>query len=184
MSQTETIARPYAKAVFEQAVETESVANWIDFLEIASAFVSNEAVKEHLASASFMENFLVWFEQFLVESRGEALSEQERNFLNVLNQQGRMAIVSEIATQFKQLYYSAQNVCKATVYTALALDEKQKKELQATIERNVHREVVLDVREEPALIAGVRIEYDGMVIDQSARGRLERFARMLDESRN
>lgn len=50
MSELTTIARPYAKAAFDLAVEKGAVESWNEMLFFAGALASNEQVKALLSS--------------------------------------------------------------------------------------------------------------------------------------
>ena len=67
------------------------------------------------------------------------------------------------------------------ITTAQALSPAEEKTLQALMQKKTGRDVVLDIHEDAALIAGVIIEYDGLVIDQTLRGRIAEFAQKLDD---
>ena len=54
MSELTTIARPYAKAAFEFAVEQSAVEKWTEMLNFAAEVVKNETVQNFLTS-SFLE---------------------------------------------------------------------------------------------------------------------------------
>jgi len=46
MSELTTVARPYAKAAFDFAVEHNAIAQWQEMLGFAAAVASNETVSE------------------------------------------------------------------------------------------------------------------------------------------
>ena len=50
MSETTIIARPYAKAVFDLAQETDTIAHWEQMLSVASEAVSNTLFFEYIRS--------------------------------------------------------------------------------------------------------------------------------------
>ena len=51
MSELTTIARPYAKAAFEFAVEQSAVEKWTEMLNFAAEVVKNEKVQNGLKNA-------------------------------------------------------------------------------------------------------------------------------------
>ena len=50
MSQMTTIARPYAKAAFDFAVETNQLAQWAEMLNFASEVAKNDTMQDVLDS--------------------------------------------------------------------------------------------------------------------------------------
>ena len=51
MSELTTIARPYAKAAFDYAVEQKATDQWLQMLAFAAEVSANEAVKELLTGS-------------------------------------------------------------------------------------------------------------------------------------
>jgi F-type H+-transporting ATPase subunit delta len=51
MSELTTIARPYAKAAFDFAVEKETLDQWVEMLTFAAEVTNNESVSELLSGA-------------------------------------------------------------------------------------------------------------------------------------
>ena len=50
MSDFETAAHPYSKAIFELAVETKSLAEWSEVLQLAALVASNDEMQAAIAS--------------------------------------------------------------------------------------------------------------------------------------
>ena len=51
MSELTTIARPYAKAAFDFAIEQSAVEKWTEMLGFAAAVAEDETVKAYLSSS-------------------------------------------------------------------------------------------------------------------------------------
>ena len=51
MSELTTIARPYAKAAFDFAIEQSAVEKWTEILGFAAAVAEDETVKAYLSSS-------------------------------------------------------------------------------------------------------------------------------------
>lgn len=183
MSQSETIARPYAKAAFEQAKENQR-ERWQVFLAVAGEILADETTIAHLKSPGFYPDLNCWLDEYLKKNRKEGLAQDERNFLQLLHDNHRLAILPEISQQFTQLINVNSGVCEAIVYTAQPLTDAQCQAITKKLSKETGQKVVLNVKEDACLLAGVRIEYNGLVIDQSAKGRIEQFARNLDDLRN
>jgi F-type H+-transporting ATPase subunit delta len=65
------------------------------------------------------------------------------------------------------------------VSSAMALDAAQTEQLRASLQRRFKRDIALETRVDPALLAGVVIDTGSEVIDGSARGRLAQLASAL-----
>lgn len=183
MSQFETIARPYAKAAFEQA-GTKNRNSWQAFLAAGAAMLADEDTAAHLKAPGFYDALTSWLDEYLQKKRGKGLYAEEKNFLHLLHDNHRLVVLPEIFEQYMHLVNLEGGVCQAVVYTAHALTDVQKKAIVKKLSEKTSRKVELDVREDSSLLAGVRIEYDGLVLDQSTKGRIAEFAQNLDDLRN
>jgi F-type H+-transporting ATPase subunit delta len=110
------------------------------------------------------------------------LSELTIHFLGVLARRGRMGFLSSISDRFEALadeYHHRQPV-EVTVAKEpdAAFIERLKTDLAAALKS----EVKLSVKVDPALIGGVVVRKDDMMIDGSVRSSLERAVRTIVES--
>lgn len=181
MAQPQTIARPYAKAIFGLADSDAKQQEWQQFLDAASELTASPEVAHHLRTPGFSVQLEQWLNEWLKQSRKEGLSEQEQNFLRILEEHDRIVVLPEITQAFTELCSQSHNVCIVQVKSASAMDAAAQKALADSLEKKLGKAVALEVEEAPELMAGVVIEYDGQVIDQSLQGRLQQFARKLDD---
>lgn len=180
MAQSQTIARPYARAVFGRANSPEQQQHWQDFLNVVAKLMGDGAVLKRLSAPNFQTELHQWLDEWFNQNRGTPLSQEERNFLTILAEQERLTVLPEIAEIYQELVFDAQNICFVRVGTAQALTPSEQEVLQATLEKKIGRTIQLDITVRPELVAGVFIEYDGQVIDQTLRGRMADFAQMLN----
>ncbi len=185
MSHARTIARPYAKAAYRYAVDKRSgeVEKWGFFLDTAARICADEAVRCHLSERGFFGQLENWIDRYLLTARKSGLTRQEKNFLTLLRAHDRMAVLGEIAREFHHLRHASEGICEALVHTAKPLDNEQIENIRAFLARKTGKKVAIETREASHLLAGIRVEYDGLVIDQSAKGRIAAFARKFEDSR-
>lgn len=79
MSEFITVARPYAKAAFDFAVEHQSVERWQDMLAFAAEVTKNEQMAELLSGALAPETLA---ESFIAVC-GEQLDENGQNLIRL-----------------------------------------------------------------------------------------------------
>lgn len=183
MPYSQTIARPYAKAAYAYASDNGKLKSWSAFLESAERFCADEKVKVHLTERGFFAQLENWLDQYLTATRTSGLEQQERNFLRLLDAHERITILADIAREFRHLRNASEGICEARVYTAKPLHDEAVKRIRAFLAQKTDRKVTVTIEEAPDLLAGVRIEYDGLVIDQSAKARIAEFGRKIEESR-
>ena len=168
-----TIARPYARAAFEEARKNGGLASWSEALQAAAIVVQDPRV------ANLLDNPRVTAEQLaeLVDGIAAApLGEHGANFVRTLAANHRLGYLPEIAELFDNLKDDAEGVEDVTVTSASALDEAQRRKLGAALERRLRRKVRLHCEIDPGLIGGAVLRAGDLVIDGSLRTRLERIA--------
>jgi F-type H+-transporting ATPase subunit delta len=168
-----TIARPYARAAFEEAQAQRRLDAWSRSLGVAAEVVRDPRV------AALLDNPRVTPEQLARLVTGIAageLGEAGANFVGTLAVNHRLGFLPEIAALFDTLKDEALGVADVTVTSAAALDEAHRKRLTAALEQRLQRSVRLHCNADPALIGGAVLRAGDLVIDGSLRTRLERLA--------
>lgn len=173
MAEKVTIARPYARAVFDYAQEQQAFAQWSDLLAKSAAVVTDPQVANLLGNPRVTPSQLV---DLLAEIAGPSMSEQGRNFLDTVAQNRRLDLLPEIAAIFETLRAEVENIADVQVTSAVALDEQQKARLAGALRKRLGREVRLHCDVDAALIGGAIVRSGDLVIDGSLKARLERLA--------
>jgi F-type H+-transporting ATPase subunit delta len=171
-----TIARPYARAAFEEARANGGLAPWSDALQVAAQVVKDERVEKLLGNPRVTPDELA---QLVTGIAGPKLGEEGTNFVRTLADNHRLAYLPEIAELFDTFKDQAEGVADVTVTSAAALDEAQRQKLKAALERRLKRQVRLHCQIDPELIGGAVLRAGDLVIDGSLRTRLERIAYQL-----
>jgi F-type H+-transporting ATPase subunit delta len=173
MADKSTIARPYAKAAFEEARERGRLGPWSEALRTVAAVISDPRVQALLGNPRITAGELA---NLVSEIAGAQLDEEGRNFVRTLADNHRLAVLPEISALFDELKSEAEGVIDVTVTSAAPLDEAQRGKLAAALERRLKRSVRLQCETDPALIGGAVLRAGDMVIDGSLRAKLERIA--------
>jgi F-type H+-transporting ATPase subunit delta len=173
MAEKITIARPYAKAAFEQARASKALDRWSNILAAAAAVVADARVAKLLSSPRVTPDQLVGF---IKEVTGPALDEQGTNFLRTLAENRRLGLLPEIAAMYEELRAEVENIADVQITSALPLDEGQKQRLAAALRKRLKREVRLHCDIDASLIGGAIARSGDLVIDGSLKARLERLA--------
>jgi F-type H+-transporting ATPase subunit delta len=174
-----TIAQHYADALADVAISeknTESVSRELrDFLALLR---ESPQLGILLGSPAVSRANKHAVAQALVE-RMKA-SRTLRNFLLVVIDKRRMALLAEIQQAFEAQLDERQGVTRATVVSAKDLKESEKKKLRAALERLSGRRVEAHYDSDPALIGGAVVRLGSTIYDGSVRTRLERLRVRLE----
>lgn len=171
MSQSLTVARPYARAAFELAKEHDALGEWSARLAFVAAIAADAGVVDLFGDPRVDETQLVSL--FLPE--GEAADSAFALFLATLADNGRLRALPEIAALFEGYKRDAENVLKVNVRTAAAMGDAEADRLKAALERRFGRRVELERTLDPAVLGGAIVDAGEIVIDGSVRGQLARL---------
>src|ERR1700736_1688417 len=115
MAEKTTIARPYAKAAFEEARADQRLAQWAQVLRAAATAVRDPRLHELLGSPSVSAEELA---QFVMSVLGTELDEHAENFFRTLAEHHRLAYLPEISALFEEFKDEAERVVDVTVPSA------------------------------------------------------------------
>lgn len=175
MSEWTTIARPYAKAAFDFAVEKDQIALWGEMLSFAAQVAQNEQMQDLLTSSMAAEKLAEIFNAVC----GEQLDEHGQNLIKVMAENGRLRIMPDVCAEFFILKQEHEKTVDAEVISAIELSKEQLAEISQKLEKRLERKVKLNCSVDQALLGGVIIRAGDLVIDNSARGRLARLSDAL-----
>lgn len=175
MSELTTVARPYAKAAFDYAVEKQAVSQWQEMLVFAGEVAKNEQMSDIISSAMAADKLAELFNNVC----GEQLDQAGQNLVGVLAENGRLKALPDIAVLFNQYKAEFDKEIDADVVSAVQLSDKQLKDISASLEKRLARKVKLNCSVDAAIVAGVIIKAGDTVIDGSVRSKLDRLSDAL-----
>ncbi|MDH3337839.1 MAG: F0F1 ATP synthase subunit delta [Gammaproteobacteria bacterium] len=183
MADNTTIARPYAQAVFELADESGKLDAWSQVLGIAGALLQDGQVIEYLGDPEFNDSQRLEFLSGLFAKAGAEMlggkDTQGTNFLKLLLEYRRIAVLPEISGHFEALKAEVENIVEVTVTSAAPISKKQQDTISGALRERLGRDVNIVTEIDENLIGGAVIRAGDVVIDGSLRARLEGLATEL-----
>jgi F-type H+-transporting ATPase subunit delta len=176
MAENITIARPYAEAAFAFADAGGSLSGWAQALDVMAGAAMHPELREAIGNPRLTDEQLYGLFALLT---GDAMTGEVRNFVRLLIENARLALLPEIRDLFQELKHEREGMVDALVSTAFELDAAQLAELTAGLERRFRRKVNPVIAVDKELIGGVRVKVGDEVIDNSVRGQLAALAAAL-----
>jgi F-type H+-transporting ATPase subunit delta len=176
MAELTTIARPYAEAAFRLAREKNALSAWSQMLRLIGGVVADPQMAGALDNPKLTAGDK---ESLVLSVCGDKLDSLGRNFVRVLVESDRVALLPQIAALFEDLKNDAEGVAQATIASAFALSDAQVAELKAALEKRFGKRIEATVSVDPALIGGARVTVGDTVIDGSVQAQLEAMANQL-----
>ena len=175
MAELATVARPYAEALFRVAQagkESHSLAAWSDLVSELAQIGSHPEVQAFARNPKASESDIGAAILALVKA---PLTEEAKNFLAMLVENGRISLLPEIGAQFQLLKNSVEGAADAEISSAFELSAAQLADLVATLEKKFSRKLNPAVTVDPSLIGGVRVVVGDEVLDTSVRAKLQQM---------
>ena len=176
MAEPATIARPYAEAAFGVARDAQALPAWSDMLRLAASIVADPRVATALDNPRLDAAAK---ESLLLSIGGDRFTGEARNFLRVLVEAERVALLPQIAAMFETLKDEAEATAKATIESAFELTAAQVAELQGALEKRFGRKIETTVKVNPSLIGGARVTVGDAVLDGSVQAKLDAMRAQL-----
>lgn len=183
MADNNTVARPYAQAIFEIAEDAGELAEWSESLSIAGQLLGDRELVEYLADPKFTSRRRLEFLSSLFEKGGSYKlaggDAKGTNLLKLLIENDRVAVLPEISVHYDALKAAVENSVDAVITSAVALSERQLDDVAAALRERTGRDVRITTEIDETLIGGAVIRAGDVVIDGSLRARLEGLATAL-----
>jgi F-type H+-transporting ATPase subunit delta len=183
MADNNTIARPYAQAVFELAHAAGELPQWSEALGVAANLLADGRVAEYLSNPALSDDRRLEFLTGLFASGGGRLlaggDRKGTNFLKLLLEYGRVVVLPEIAEHFELLKAQIENVVDVTVVSAAPLSAERQSAISTALRARLGRDINLETEIDQNLIGGAVIKAGDVVIDGSLRARLDGLTNAL-----
>jgi len=173
MAERLTIARPYAKAVFQLARSQKRMPQWSEALASAARIIADPRAHTLLGNPGVSNEQLVGL---VTGVAGASLDEQGRNLIATLAANRRLGFLPEIAARFEQLRAEAERTVDVTVTSAVELSPAQQQHYTDAMRKRLDREVRLHCELDPSLLGGAVVRAGDLVIDGSVRAELAQLA--------
>ena len=181
MSDFTTAARPYAKAVYDTAFESQqqdpqALDSWSDALANLANLISDSQMSEMLDNPELGK---VQKGELVIQVLGDKLTEKQQNLVKLMAENGRLMLMPDVAEQFEVARAKAENKIEAEVISAFKLSEKQTTELVNTLKNKLGCDITLTTTIDKSLIGGVVIKAGDTIIDASMKSQLDSLALSL-----
>ena len=109
------------------------------------------------------------------------LSQNMINFLKILADKDRLALLADIEKDFKVLLNEKNNILEGIVITAVPMKEEEVKELQTKLSAKYNKTVVLENEVDKSVLGGVLVRLGNEEIDGTVKNRLDKMKEQLSQ---
>lgn len=178
MAELATLARPYAEALFLVARQQGPQA----LSDIAAQVTALASVATDPQLRQFAEHPKVQAPQVfevVVAAVKQPLLDPVQNLLRTVIDNGRLAVLAQIASQYQELVNSQAGVHDAHIASAFPIEPGQMGTVLQALEKRFGRRLNPIVTLQPELIGGIRVVVGDEVLDTSIQARLQQMSAAL-----
>ena len=104
------------------------------------------------------------------------------NFMKILTEKGYMRYFSDCCDAYTEHYDQDNGILRVNAVTAVALSPEQTEKLTQKLSRTTGKKIVLRNRIDPAVLGGVRLDYDGQRLDDTVSHRMDAIRDLLNKT--
>lgn len=177
MAELITLARPYAKAAFETALQDSELDKWSRMIALSAAVSGEAGVSTILSSPSLSSQQIA---DAFIAICGDELDEKGRNFVSLLAENKRLVLLAEISTLFETLKANQEMSVDVEITAAFEISLDVSNKLAQALKDRLKCEIKLATNVDQSLIGGAVIRAGDNVIDSSVRGKLSKLAESMN----
>ena len=173
-----TVARPYARALFSEALDNNALPDWQQVLNALAAIVNALSALHVIGNPNISTEHkyqLCWDTLRELVSIKQDIEQDVQRFIHVLLIEKRLTVVPDMARMYHHLVASHNNIIELDVISATALTKVQQEKLIQSLEQRFNSTVTIDYSHDSSLIGGLIIKSDNWVFDGSIRSKLLRL---------
>ncbi|OGV28555.1 MAG: ATP synthase F1 subunit delta [Legionellales bacterium RIFCSPHIGHO2_12_FULL_35_11] len=180
MSDNTTVARPYAKAIFEFALDTKSMVVWSDILTKLTQIVNDKDMMDFIRNPSCTPSQKAELISSVLANFSPKLEEDHiSNILNLLSENHRLQAIPDITIQFQLLRREFEKTLEVQVISFAPFTKEQEQKLVDILSKKLQRSVSLDVSIDKSLQGGAVIRAGHLVFDASVRTQIKKLNGVL-----
>ena len=177
----ELIARRYAQALFQLALECDCVDGYSDDVKLVhDTLLSDGEIGVMLNDPEINSDIKL---KILKDAFEKYVREDVMGLLCVVINKNREKELIDILDVFLEDVRKYKGIVYAVVESAFPLKSNKLNEIKNKLSQKLNKQVEVEVKVVPELIGGVKISVEGYIIDNTVKRRLENMKKALLETR-
>ena len=173
------IADRYAQALFEVGEETQTTSElYQELKQLVDILNENKDLYNFLKSPLIGREDKKNVMKNIFENQ---LSKNMNNFLKIVIDKDRISVIENIQESYKSLLNDKNNILEGTAISAVALNEKEIKDLEKNLSTKYNKNVTLTNVVDEAILGGVLVKLGNEEIDGTVKTRLAKIKNQLSQ---
>tara|TARA_Y100000816_G_scaffold201923_1_gene148533 strand:+ start:690 stop:1226 length:537 start_codon:yes stop_codon:yes gene_type:complete len=171
------LARPYAKAVFASALDTESIDEIKEELKTMALVSSTIEVKGMIEDPTLSNNEILNSLKTLLEG---SISKTSQSLLNVLAENNRFNLLEAIFEIYKEIVAKHKEQKSVEVFVATEPSSDTKETIKTRLVSTHGEGTNVEFKIDPHIMGGLSIKVGDETLDLSVKGKVKKLINQLN----
>ena len=171
------LARPYAKAVFASALDTESIDEIKEELKTMALVSSTIEVKGMIEDPTLSNNEILNSLKILLEG---TISKTSQSLLNVLAENNRFNLLEAIFEIYKEIVAKHKEQKSVEVFVATEPSSDTKETIKTRLVSIYGEGTNVEFKIDPNIMGGLSIKVGDETLDLSVKGKVKKLINQLN----
>ena len=171
------LARPYAKAVFASALDTESIDEIKEELKTMALVSSTIEVKSLIEDPTLSNNEILNSLKILLEG---TISKTSQSLLNVLAENNRFNLLEAIFEIYKEIVAKHKEQKSVEVFVATEPSSDTKETIKTRLVSTHGEGTNVEFKIDPNIMGGLSIKVGDETLDLSVKGKVKKLINQLN----
>ena len=171
------LARPYAKAVFASALDTESIDEIKEELKTMALVSSTIEVKGLIEDPTLSNNEILNSLKTLLEG---SISKTSQSLLNVLAENNRFNLLEAIFEIYKEIIAKHKEQKSVEVFVATEPSSDTKETIKTRLVSTHGEGTNVEFKIDPHIMGGLSIKVGDETLDLSVKGKVKKLINQLN----
>ena len=167
----ELVAKTYARAIFEIAMEDDKLdAVYQELCDVKKVFIENPEFYKLFRAMNVPREER---KSIMDEVFGSALMEEVHHFIKLLIDKNRVNEFMDICRAYESMMKDHRGILSGIVFSKYPLDDEQLSTLEAKMSQTSGKQVTLTQQIDDTMIGGIRVQLGDKMLDYSVRKKLQ-----------
>ena len=171
------LARPYAKALFESAIESNSIDEMAVELKTMAAAAMTEGIINTIENPTLSRKEIV---EILVNLFEESVSDTAKKLIEILAENKRLNLLEPIYLIYQDLLEKHKEQKSIEVFVAVEPGDEAKESIEQKLKSTYGKDANIYFSKDPAMMGGLSIKIGDETLDLSIKGKINKLVNQLN----
>ena len=171
------LARPYAKALFSSALESENLDGMAKDLKTMATASKTDGIKGTIEDPALSRQEVV---EILTKLFDESVGETSKKLLSILAENKRLNLLEPIYSIYQKLLEKHKEQNSIEVFVATNPSDDAKEDIENKLRSSYGKDANIFFSKDPNMMGGLSIKIGDETLDLSIRGKVNKLVNQLN----